>query len=168
MKTLYYTLAYPHLSYGIILWGSTYAKYTNKLVVMQKKLVRAIMDVAYNEHTNVHFMKLGLLRFNDIHTLEVAKFMHKYVHKDLPEPLSNIFIYTHSIHSHHTRQSRSMRPLACRLSSSRNSVLFKGPTVWNSLPSELQNKSSLFTFNKHLKDSMIRKYRYTTSHTTLH
>ena len=30
LKTIYYTLVYPYLTYGIILWGSTYKTYLTK------------------------------------------------------------------------------------------------------------------------------------------
>ena len=36
LKTIYYTLVYPYLTYGIILWGSTYKTYLKKLFIIQK------------------------------------------------------------------------------------------------------------------------------------
>ncbi|KAK2153698.1 hypothetical protein NP493_2271g00006 [Ridgeia piscesae] len=36
LKTIYYTLVYPYLTYGIILWGSTYKTYLTKLFIIQK------------------------------------------------------------------------------------------------------------------------------------
>ena len=39
LKTIYYTLVYPYLTYGIILWGSTYKTYLTKLFIIQKKIV---------------------------------------------------------------------------------------------------------------------------------
>ena len=38
LKLIYYTLVYPYLTYGIILWGSTYKVHTTKFFIMQKKL----------------------------------------------------------------------------------------------------------------------------------
>lgn len=37
LKTIYYTLVYPYLTYGIILWGSTYKTHIEKVFIMQKK-----------------------------------------------------------------------------------------------------------------------------------
>ena len=36
LKTIYYTLVYPYLTYGIILWGSTYKTYWTTLFIIQK------------------------------------------------------------------------------------------------------------------------------------
>ena len=37
LKTIYYTLVYPYLTYAIILWGSTYKTYLTKLYIIPKK-----------------------------------------------------------------------------------------------------------------------------------
>ena len=37
LKTMYYTLVYPYLTYGIILWGSSYKTYLTKLFIIKKK-----------------------------------------------------------------------------------------------------------------------------------
>lgn len=158
LKTLYYSLVYSHLSYGIILWGSTYATHINKLVTMQKKIVRAISNAEYNEHAHPFFLELNLLKLNDIYTIEMAKFMYKYVNKDLPEPLSNIFVNTHHIHDHNTRQSTFMRPFKSRLNTTFNSVLSKGPRIWNALPVGLQNKTNLTSFMSSLKKTIFQNY----------
>lgn len=158
LKTLYYSLAYPHLSYGIILWGSTYATHMNKIVVMQKKLIRAIMHASLNEHTHPLFVDLGILKLNDIYTLEVAKFMHKYINNNLPEALSDIFTYTRDVHTHQTRQSGFIRPAACRLTVSFHSVLYKGPSIWNTVPTTLQAIPTIERFVKSLKESLRHNY----------
>ena len=38
LTTLYYSLIYPHLDYGITLWGSTHTTNIKQLTIMQKKL----------------------------------------------------------------------------------------------------------------------------------
>ena len=158
LDALYYSLAYPHLSYGIALWGATYATHMNKLVVLQKKILRALTHAGYNEHTHPLFVKTGILKLNDIYTLEVAKFMHKYINNSLPEALSDTFIHTNSIHEHFTRQHHSLRPPKYRLSISYRSILCKGPIVWNSIPSPLQNEHRKVVFIKTLKKKILREY----------
>ena len=39
IKTLYYSLVYPHLIYGIEVWGSANDTHLNKLLILQKKLL---------------------------------------------------------------------------------------------------------------------------------
>ena len=55
LVTSYYSLVYPYLTYGITLWGATYDTYLSKLITMQKKIIRTIAGVQYNEHSEPLF-----------------------------------------------------------------------------------------------------------------
>ena len=50
LKTLYDSLIHPYFSYGIVLWGSTYSSYLQKIRICQKKAIRHIYRSAYNAH----------------------------------------------------------------------------------------------------------------------
>ena len=63
MLTLYYSLVYPYLDYGVSLWGSVNAKLTNKIKTTQKKAIRITMGEKYNAHVTPIFQKLKILRF---------------------------------------------------------------------------------------------------------
>ena len=42
MRTLYYSLVYPYLLYAIEVWGSADITHLNRLLILQKRLVRLI------------------------------------------------------------------------------------------------------------------------------
>ena len=42
LSTLYYALAHPHLTYGILIWGSTYKSHLQVLQLSQNKTMRAL------------------------------------------------------------------------------------------------------------------------------
>ena len=86
MLTLYYSLVYPYLDYGVSLWGSANAKLTNKLKATQKKAVRIMMGEKYNAHATPIFQKLKILRFEDIYKYSLAKHMFAYKEGCLPRP----------------------------------------------------------------------------------
>ncbi len=48
---LYYTLIYPHLTYGILLWGTSSETWLKQVEILQKKAVRIITKSTYNDHT---------------------------------------------------------------------------------------------------------------------
>ena len=93
MKTLYYSMIFPYLIYGITLWGATYKSSVNKLTVMQKKVIRAMVSAKYNAHTDDLFNELGILKLDDVYKLNVGNFLFSYMKKELPLPIMNI--YTH-------------------------------------------------------------------------
>ena len=61
LTTLYYSLVYPYLAYGVTLWGSTYPTHLSKLIIRQQKVVRIIAGAHYNAHTAPIFRNMGLL-----------------------------------------------------------------------------------------------------------
>ena len=65
LKTLYTSLIHPCLSYGIEAWHGTYQNNTYKIFVLQKKAIRAINNLAYNEHTNAYFKCNKILKLSD-------------------------------------------------------------------------------------------------------
>ena len=42
LKSLYYALVYPYLTYCLVVWGNTYPSSLNPLFMLQKKIVRLI------------------------------------------------------------------------------------------------------------------------------
>ena len=68
LKTLYYALIYPHLSYAIEVWGSADKSHLDKLLKLQKRIVRmiTISDRRQDDHSfppsNPLFKQLGFLK----------------------------------------------------------------------------------------------------------
>ena len=61
LKTTYCTLGYPYLTYGTILWGSTYKSYFTILFIVQKIIVRSVLKRNYMEHYHALFYILRLI-----------------------------------------------------------------------------------------------------------
>ena len=64
LKTLYTSLIHPYLSYGIEAWHGKYQNNTSKIVVLQKKAIRAINNLAYNYHTNA-YIKFNVTKYSN-------------------------------------------------------------------------------------------------------
>ena len=98
-------------------------------------------------HTTVHTTKfvihLDLIKLQDIYQIEIAKFMYSYIHSTLP--VSNIFIFTHHIHNHDTRQLRYIHPISSSTVSVRssNSILYKSLLIWNKVPYDIKSKPNV-------------------------
>ena len=84
LKTLYYSLIYPHLIYAIEVWGSADNTHLNHIFMLQKKTVRMINysdkrqpDFAFPSADPL-FLKLGFLKVHNIFRLKLAKFIHQF------------------------------------------------------------------------------------------
>ena len=100
---LYYTLIYPFLIYGIIVWGNTYPSTIQPLFVLQKKAMRIITFSEYNEHSSPLFKLLNIIKIFDLVTFHIASFMYKFHHRLLPSAFDNFFTPIDRIHNYNTR-----------------------------------------------------------------
>ena len=80
MKNFMPPFIVPHLTYGILVWGSN----TSYLFKLQKKAIRTITKSKYNEHTEPLFKMLNLLKIQDLFKLTVLKFYYNKCHTLLP------------------------------------------------------------------------------------
>ena len=61
LKLIYYALVYPYFTYGNSIWGNTYKIRIQKIMNIQKKIVRLMTFKSYMEHTEMFFKELGIL-----------------------------------------------------------------------------------------------------------
>ena len=107
LKTIYYILVYPYLTYWESFRGGLHIKtYLTKVFIITKS-VRFILKRNYWEHSHPLFTCLKLIKLYDVYEMEIGNFMYNYVHRSLPHYLSDIFTFTHDIHIHETRQTFS-------------------------------------------------------------
>ena len=62
-----------------------------------------ISGAKYNAHSDPIFKQLLILKFDDIHKLNVAKIMLTYVREESPTPLQSIFRFDRTTHAYNTR-----------------------------------------------------------------
>ena len=91
LKQLCHAFIAPHISYGLVHWGSASKCATTKLNQRVKKAVR-IMNFADNRtYSKALFSKLGLLNFEDLYELEVAKLMYDVNNNNITSTICNLF-----------------------------------------------------------------------------
>ena len=91
LRMLYMALVQPYLFYCVEIWGHTYASYTKKLSILQKRLVRIITFSRYDDHTLPLFKYLKILSFGDQYEYKVATLVFKSLQNALPYPFVDYF-----------------------------------------------------------------------------
>ena len=127
LRTLYYSLVYPYLYYCTIAWVSTYPSNLNRLVLLQKRVIRIINKDAFDAHTDPIFRDLNLLRLDQIYLYQLGKFMYLYRSGSLPKYFNNYFPMTNEVHSYNTRSAKSYYLPLCRTNIRQFSIKYKGP-----------------------------------------
>jgi hypothetical protein len=156
--TLYYSLIYPYIDYGISLWGSTHSTHINKIFIKQKKAIRIVTRAEYNAHTSPLFKKLNIIKLHDIYILQVAKYMYNFSQQTLPLPLTHIITFNEDIHTHDTRNRNNPHISQRRVSIASNCLRHKGPEIWYSIPHEIHSMKTIKSFSKRLKKQLVDKY----------
>ena len=152
MRTLYFSLFYSILIYGITVWGSAGTIQLSRIVTIYNRMVRLMMPGS----TAQSFTTLKLLTFHDIYkyfilvkTFSVIKGGDNYFHGIFSNYLSN--------NNYSTRLMTNAKYILPRfhLSSSQRSFLYRGIIHWNDLPTELRTISQLNTFKFKLKNYVL-------------
>ena len=82
--SVYYSLFYSFLSYGIAVWGATYENYLKPVLIAQKKVIRAMTFNKPIDHTTPLFSQLNLLKLGDTFQLHIASFVFECQNNSAP------------------------------------------------------------------------------------
>ena len=148
LMNLYYSMIYPYLIYGNLIWGGTYSTHLNPLLLLQKRAVRIISKSSYLSHTDPIFSKLEILKLCDVHKYLVSQ----YVFKRKNSFLSNITPFRS------TRQQHNLVSCFQRLTVCQHSLSYSGPKIWNTLPPEIKNCDKFGLFKRNLKKFLLSSY----------
>jgi len=158
LMTLYYSLIYPYIDYGITMWGSATKIHTNKITLLQKKAVRIISNARYNDHTEPLFRELKILKLDDIYKLKLNKFMFSLNSGLLPSPLSNMIISNRDVHVHYTRNRNNPHIEQRQTKRASNMLKHLGPTIWYQTPNNIKISRTIYSFTKRYKKMVLDRY----------
>ena len=148
LYNLYYTLIYPYFNYCNSIWSSTYWLHLNSIWLLQKRAIRVITCKPPRHHTNQLFASNKILKLPEIRLLKLGLFMFKNLHHPM---------FARTI-SYNTRNQDYVAPIFSRLTSTRQSVYFSGPTVWNNVPLPIKNCTSEKSFKYQWKTHLLLSY----------
>ena len=131
LKSLCYSMIYPYLYYCNIVSGSTYKPPWSC------------------DH---------ILKFHDIHSVELSKFVYSYKNSLLPSTFENVFLLNNQTHSYNTRIAVAFNLPFCGTNTRQFSVCYQGPKYLNSLDKDICNSLSLSSFKSNLKQYIYSNY----------
>lgn len=151
LLNLYYTMIYPFISYGNIVWASTYETNLKVIFLLQKRFVRMVTNSNRFSHSAPLFLNLEILNIYDINKFQICLFVFKFLNNSLPNSFKHFFHINSQIHFYNTRSSNQLHTHYFRTRLAQSSIKYRGPVLWNNLSTILQSYSSLYCFKKYLK-----------------
>ena len=113
-------------------------------------------------HTEPRMKDLQILKLDDLYKQQCASLIHDIVNNRAPSPMKGLVSFVKKnenqlLRSHSLNPLQAREPLGkCKTSS--NSFCIKGPTIWNSLPHELQVIREKHIFKYRLKKHLLEPY----------
>ena len=157
LKLVYYSIIYPHLQYGIASYGSAVAYNLDPLIKLQKRIIRNICYQPAKAHTNSLFLENEILKFGDIHKLQISMLMHKYYNDKNNDHIKSTILSVK--HNHNTRLASCKNYFMpqSRTNFGLRSLKYLGPKVWQSVPTEFKS-FSFNNFKSKYKKHLIQSY----------
>ena len=164
LKTLYYSLIYSHLCYGIEVWGNADKIHINRVFTLQKRAVRVILHKDQRQQdfslpaSNPLFIELKFLKIHNIFKLKITDFIFKCVSDWHPSNFHSWFKFTSDIHSYNTRSNSTNKLFIPAIRTTHyglKSIKYNGPKTWNAIPITITGKVEYNKFIKNLKEYLI-------------
>ena len=138
----------PYLTYGICVWGHASKFFLNKLLILQKRVLRLIYFTPRNEHAIPLFIKSTILPVTMIYFETIANLMHDISHGSAPSPLRALFLKSNEVHRYNTRSATKGNFFQKR------SFSRFGTLVWNNIAPALRDKPKT-VYRKTIRNSMF-------------
>ena len=158
LQTIYQSLVHPYLTYGIEAWHSAPQYLINKLFVIQKKAIRAISNLNYNDHTNIHFKNLKILKLQDVFKENIMVFFFNTLKMNMNANVSPLLSYRQNIHNYETRNRSKLNIPLLRKSQTQSAFLYQGIKEWNSLPPAVSDIKTSKQLRLWLKNFYLSRY----------
>ena len=140
LLNIYRSLIEPYISYGLVAWGQAANAHLNKLVILQKRVLRLMYFTDYTSHSAPLFACSGILPIKMLYFKLVASLLHDIENHCAPPNISELFTRTEQVHSYSTRSSvaESLYINQARTNHLLLSFSRVGAKIWNGIPPELR------------------------------
>ena len=150
LRILYFTLVYPHITYCSAVWSTNYVSNLKRIEICQRKIVRIITRSAYDAHSAPLFKELQFLQFKDVRTFSILKIVYTF-HNQTNTSYNRLNLFIPN-----ERQPERYRIPFGRLDTTRFSIAFTGPKLWNELGSAIKSTPSIHQFKILFPDPFLK------------
>ena len=134
------------------LWGNCNKGLSDKLQKLQNRAARILMSAGYDSNLDDLFRALGWRKLYHQRLDKKSIMMHKTLNGMTPEYLRSSFVFRDNLNSYHLRNTENTLTLPQpRTDYLKKSSSYSGAQLWNSLPIELQQATSLNDFKTKLR-----------------
>ena len=158
-KLFYSGYILPLIDYCIIIWGSCSTECLNRIVKLQKRAARLILDTDFLAPSAPLFKKLGWLTVYNRITYHKCVLIFKCLNDEAPSYLVEKINYVSQSNPYQLRNTVNGDLCVPKSKTElfKKSFCFSGPSTWNNLPVSVRNSKSIGVFKNKLKDHLLNK-----------
>ena len=151
LVNVYNSLIQPHFDYCNVVWGNCNKGLSEKLQRLQNRAARILMSASYDSNLDDLFRALGWRRLYYQRLEQKSILMYKTLHGMTPDYLRSRFVYRDNVSAYRLRNTENKLVLPQpRTDYLKRSFLYSGAQLWNNLPVDLRQASSLTDFKSKL------------------
>ena len=156
IKTIYYTLIYSRIRYGLILYGAASPVALKPIQILQNQLLKVLTGKKYRYSTNQLHNELELIKVKDMCKQDILSFVFNHHLGKLPPIFDDYYSSFATIHELNTRNRNTNFHIPLYYSSFGSSSLkVTGCILWNDIDNEIKAVQSIKCFRKKLKDKCL-------------
>ena len=156
IKTIYYTLIYSRIKYGITVFGQACDSKLKRIQTLQNQLLKVLSGKNYRFSTDMLHNEFELLKIKDIVKQEIITFVHNFFSNSLPPVFSGYFETLASNHNRNTRNGSNLIKITSHTSNfAAASIKIQGAKVWNRLDNSLKSIPKVKNFRNKFKFSRL-------------
>ena len=148
--SLHYSFGFPYFIYYDHVWGSTYQKNLNNVVLVKKKYIRIITCSPFTTHTESLMMANRLMSLSNINMHMTCIFVYQRLNGCVPDIFNDFYTRNRNVYGRDTCQASDLHVPYGRLDNRRNSMKMHGANMLNSIPENYKIPESIFVFKQRL------------------
>lgn len=141
LKMVYHSLIESHIRYGICIYGGTTQKNLKQILTLQKKAIRIIQNLKYNESAKPYFKEMGIFTVHGLYIFETIQHFCKEDQQDVG-----------LVHNYNTRWKSTIVNKNHRLQLFKKETSYIGNYFLRNLPATIKSE-------KNNKANFIRKLK---------
>ena len=157
-KKFYFACVYSVLVYGICVWGGVLqcTSRANEIKLTHARIVKNLFKKYCS--TQCVFVGMGLLKLPELHKLHIAIYMFKILKLNLCPTLQVDLDIKYPEHNYQTRNADRLIPPFPRVEAIRMGYKYQCNEVWNSVPGNIKEETSLKNFKRSYKSFLMSIY----------
>ena len=156
LRTLYFALIHPHLTYCLNIFSCTSPSNLKRLTILQKKAIRIINHAPSRAHTHHLFLSSQILPLDKLIIQSKLHFMHSIQYDYCPSSFQNIWPKNFERNPDlNLRNANDFYIPNPRIDSFKLIPLYSFPLEWNRLADEIKYQHNRFTFRVALRNFLF-------------